>query len=194
MDRHENNALIAMTLESFDEVPRFCLPGGFTVRTYRSGDERHWLDLQKKADHYNEFDNSTFEMQFGEGIDELSERQLYIEKNGQIIGTATAWSDNKYWEAQSGRIRWVAVLPEYQGMGIGRALISSVLERFALLGETRSYLWTRTVRLPAIKLYLRFGFKPGIRSKEEEEIWARLIKDNNLQSNYSSRSFFEAGK
>lgn len=169
-----------MILESFDMVPSFCLPDGFFLRTYRHGDERHWLELQKQADHYNCFDNSTFETQFRERFEELAERQLYVEKDKKVIATATAWSDSLYWQAQAGRIRWVAVLPEYQGYGIGKALISSTIERFKALGETRSYLWTRTVRLPAIQLYLRFGFKPGIRSEQEKQIWARLKADKNL--------------
>lgn len=166
-----------MTLESFAEVPVFSLPDGFTMRTYLNGDEHSWLSLQKRADLYNQFDESTFSKQFGAKFEQLANRQLYVEKSGEVIGTSTAWSDDLYWGDPSGRIRWVAVQPECQGLGIGKALVSATIDRFRLFAETRSYLWTRTLRLPAIRLYLDFGFRPGIRTAEDHHVWAALIKE-----------------
>jgi len=58
-----------------------------------------------------------------------------------------------------GLIHWVAVRRAHQGKGLGKAAVSFALDELAQWHD-RVLLGTQTKRLPAIKLYLDFGFEP----------------------------------
>jgi ribosomal protein S18 acetylase RimI-like enzyme len=94
--------------------------------------------------------------------------------DGQAIGTATAWFKDNFEGRRFGRVHWVAIVPEYQGRGLAKPLMSTICRRLQELGHDCAYLTTSTARLPAINLYRRFGFEPLIRTPEEADIWKRL--------------------
>jgi GNAT superfamily N-acetyltransferase len=52
----------------------------------------------------------------------------------------------------------VAILPDYQGRGLSKPLLSQALRRLWELGHTRAYLTTSAERMVALRLYERFGF------------------------------------
>jgi GNAT superfamily N-acetyltransferase len=64
----------------------------------------------------------------------------------------------------------VAVRPAFQGRGLGRAALSHALNRLARWHE-RAYLDTSTARLPAIKMYLDFGFVPDLGPPGARDAW-----------------------
>lgn len=178
----EEDFAIAMFLESIADAPRFALPQGFLLRAYKSGDASHWLRLHQEADQHNQFWKTTFLSQFTAHWQELPLRQLYVEREGEVIATASAWSGNSFWREPSGRVHWVAVAPGFQSKGIGKALVTATLERLENLGETRAYLTTSTIRPAAIKVYLDCGFKPALRSADELSIWSALKQAPRLQA------------
>lgn len=53
----------------------------------------------------------------------------------------------------------MAVAPEFQGKGIGRALLSAALKRAHAVGIRRLYLETNHILKPAIALYESLGFR-----------------------------------
>jgi GNAT superfamily N-acetyltransferase len=163
-----------MATENIAAAPRFPLAEDFLLRNYRFGDEDCWLKLHRGADQYNRFSETTFHTQFGERWKELSIRQLYVEKDGEVVATSTAWVGRAHWQEPAGRLHWLVVAPKFQNNGIGRALISATLDRLEELGEVRAYLTTSTIRPAAIKLYLDFGFAPVIRSDDDFSTWSAL--------------------
>jgi GNAT superfamily N-acetyltransferase len=60
-------------------------------------------------------------------------------------------------------VHWVAIVPECQGIGLGKALMTLLCQRLRELGHDQAYLFTSSERVSAIRLYLRFGFElwPG---------------------------------
>ena len=63
------------------------------------------------------------------------------------------------------------LLPEEQGKGLSNPMLSIALRRLKKLGHKDAVLCTQSPRLPAISLYLKFGFKPQFKSKDDENAW-----------------------
>jgi GNAT superfamily N-acetyltransferase len=168
----DNNFPVVMVRDNLDHIPHYELPAGYTFRWYRPGDEAVWRQIQAAADDYNDITLDLFLREFGLDIDRLAERQLYlVEAAGQLIGTATAWLDEHYQDPAYGRIHWVAITPAWQGQGLAKPLMTAICQRLKLLGHERAYLTTASARIPAINLYLQFGFVPFIGSPRDEQIW-----------------------
>lgn len=165
-----------MMRENLEAIPEFALADGFKLRWYSPGDERLWLDIHLKADQYTQITSELFQQQFGNDLEQVATRQCYlVSPGGKTIGTATAWFGNSPEVNQFGRVHWVALLPEYQGRGLSKPLLGAVCKRLRELGHNRAYLSTSSNRKPAIRLYLRFGFKPWIQQEQEKKIWQQLL-------------------
>ena len=72
------------------------------------------------------------------------------------MATAFAWQEEPH--ASEGMLHWLAVLPEYQRCGLGRALALCVLRYHKEHGKTSVVLKTEAYRDAALKLYKDIGF------------------------------------
>jgi GNAT superfamily N-acetyltransferase len=171
----ERNISVHMIRDGLDNIPNYPLPPGYSTRWYRPGDERLWVDIQARSDRYNEITLALFVKAFGLDPQPLAERQCFLcNAQGEVIGTATAWFDDDYCGQPYGQLHWVAIVPQAQGRGLAKPLLSIVLNRMAELGHTRCYLGTSTARVPAINLYTKFGFVPHIRSADDLAVWREM--------------------
>jgi GNAT superfamily N-acetyltransferase len=167
-----------MVRDNLENVPQFELPPGFSIRWYRPGDEEHWLQIHLLADKFNTFTATTFFEVFGNNQTELAQRMCFLlDAKQNPVGTATAWFDRNFEGQAYGRIHWVAIVPNLQGQGAGKGLVSALCTRLIELGHERAYLRTSTGRVPAVNLYLKFGFAPLIRNADEAAIW-KLVPSN----------------
>jgi GNAT superfamily N-acetyltransferase len=166
---------IFLIRQNLENIPDFPLPEPFTMRNYVIGDEENWFNIYKAADKYNKIYSSMFKEYFGADEVKLGRRQFYIcNESDEAIATATSWYNPDYHGVHIGRVHWVAVHPDYQGRGLAKPLLSSVLLRLKGLGHHKCYLRTLHVRTPAIRLYLSYGFRPDIRSNEDRRIWEEI--------------------
>jgi GNAT superfamily N-acetyltransferase len=166
---------VSMVREQLEDLPCFPVPSPFTIRYHAPGDIATWLAIQQAADQYQAVDPALFARAFGTDEAALRERQCFLcDGAGQAVGTATAWFNDDYHGRACGRVHWLAVIPSLQGKGLGKALMSEVCRRLRALHHTRAYLVTHTVRLPAIRLYLTFGFVPEIRVAEDLAAWREV--------------------
>ena len=167
---------VKMSRESLDDIPDYSLPAGYSIRWYQPGYEKYWHKIQLLADEYTRVTPDLFEEQFGTDTQLLCDRQCFLcDSEGNIIGTATAWLDNQS-EKSPGRIHWVAIIPQEQGKGLAKPLLTIICKRLKELGHTKTYLTTQSVRIPAINLYTKFGFTPVIDCDRDREIWEKLQK------------------
>ncbi len=175
MDVTGRNIRITMVRESLDGIPEFALPAAYALRWYQPGDERLWLSIQAPADHYNAITPELFTRQFGTDRALLEQRQCYLlNEGGRGIGTATAWFNDDFNGRRYGRVHWVAILPQYQGYGLAKPLMTLVCRRLRDLGHDRAYLTTSTARIAAINLYFHFGFVPMICTTDDAAVWRRV--------------------
>ena len=88
-------------------------------------------------------------------------RYLVAQQGGRIVGFAGA-----HIILDEGHITNVAVLPGSRSLGIGKILLSALLQYAANLGARYLTLEVRASNAPAIRLYASFGFiKVSVRKK-----------------------------
>ena len=144
-------------------IPDYPLPEGFRFSLYKDGDESDWARLEASVDEFeSEFAALLrFTEEFIPKAKELYRRCLFIETNdGKKVATANAW-----WSYVDGERRawlhWVSVAPEYQGLGLGKALTSRVTRLLLEIeGDVDFYLSTQTWSYKAINIYRQFGYEP----------------------------------
>ena len=164
-----------MIREHLENIPQFPPPPGFSIRWFQDGDESIWQDIQSEAELYFEIAPDLFAKEFGSDISILRERMCFLcDSRQRPIGTATAWFDNDYNGLPHGRVHWVAIIPEMQGKGLSKSLMTIVCNRLRELGHERAYLGTATVRFKAIRLYSTFGFMPEKKDDQDRTIWNEL--------------------
>jgi GNAT superfamily N-acetyltransferase len=166
-----DNTPVRMIRDHLEEFPLYSLPRPYTIRPYEPGDESAWFDIQAAADRYNPITPELFGAQFGSDLEMLADRQFYLcDGTTRPIGTATAWFGEEAWQGW-GRVHWVAIVPAQQGRGLAKPLLAVTCRRLRQLGHQRAYLTTATARIPAIGLYLKFGFRPDIQTEQDVESW-----------------------
>ena len=145
---------------------------GYSVRSSREGDRENWLLIQKAAEDSLESKEELFAKEFGIDSVELRRRQFYIcNEAGKAVATITAWRNGHFSDDNYGCVHWVAVEPGSQGRGLSNMLVSACLMRLKEMGYDGAYLNTASARIPALALYLKFGFVPYARDEREVEAW-----------------------
>jgi GNAT superfamily N-acetyltransferase len=164
-----------MVRQSLADLPEFAVPAGFALRWHAPGDAANWLRIWQAADAYQAITPDRFEREFGPDPSLWAERQCFLcDASGAAVGTATAWFDDDYFGRRCGRVHWVAVRPPFQGRGLSKPLLAATCRRLRELGHDCAYLVTETVRLPAIRLYWQFGFRPDLRTGEDFSRWREV--------------------
>ena len=122
---------VIMTRREKSRLNPVPLPAGFHYEFFRAGDETHWAEIETGVLEFAERSEARkyFEKEYLVYESALSERCIFIStENGQKAGTATAW-----WSRRKGikvpSIHWVSIRPEFQGSGLGKAIVSGQLKR-----------------------------------------------------------------
>ena len=147
------------------------LPEGYTVRLCRRDELEIWKVLALEEPQYVDYLTEYFDAVYADKADEFFERCLFVcDPQGKPVGTCFLWK--AYGKIET--IHWLHVLPEYEGLGLGRALLAEVLQR-AKVENVPIYLHTHPHCLRAVHLYNEFGFQlvtdpvVGYRSNDWEE-------------------------
>jgi ribosomal protein S18 acetylase RimI-like enzyme len=134
------------------------LPYGYHVRTCRRNELEIWkkmpFDDEDTAKQYKDFMTRFFNDVYAGKEDLFFEKCLFVCDNKDIpVGTCFAW---KAYDRIT-TIHWFKVIKEYEGLGIGRALLSIVMQSIPK-EEYPVFLHTQPASFRAIKLYSDFGF------------------------------------
>ena len=166
-----------MIRDNLEDIPGFAPSSDYTVRWFQAGDDEAWRRIQTAAEKFHPITSDTFVRVFGRNATWLSQRLCFIlDAEGNAVGTGAAWFDDNFDGKKFGRIHWMAVVPEHQGRGLGRVLMTEVCHRLRELKHTNAYLITSSARIAAIRLYLSLGFVPLIRNATDQEVWDKLAR------------------
>lgn len=165
------------------------VPEGFTLRGFLPGDEKHWARVETLVLEFDREEEAVkyFIKEYGPHPDQLEGRCfLLFDEKQNPIATASAWFE-KIGDETIPMVHWVAVVPQYQGQGLGRLVMEKVLYTFSILspGET-IYLHTQTWSYKAVWMYHRLGFAL-VKNKEP-------FIDNDIPLSYrSSHNDYDQG-
>ena len=159
-----------------DDIPEFTLKAGFDIRKYRSNECHVWTRIQQKSETFFAIDDQLFHREFGNDYTAMEDRCFFLTSSkGDEIGTITAWWNESWRDQNWGRIHWVAIVPDYQGKGLSKPMMSVAMKQLKK-SHDRCFLTTSSRRLVAIKIYLEFGFCPDLESKNSVQAWSQLAK------------------
>ncbi|MBL4934443.1 GNAT family N-acetyltransferase [Clostridium sp. YIM B02515] len=148
--------------ESLD-IPEVVLPKGYIIRSFQRGrDEEIWCEVR----------NSSFAKLLGsetpqtpEMISKMNSGKDYVEGGAMIlydgnkaVGVVRA-SKDEYEDLPALNIGPLAIIPEYQGKGLGKILLRAALAFAGKSGYSRTVLCVNAENDRAKALYLQEGFK-----------------------------------
>lgn len=145
------------------EVPEDLLPAGYELRSFRSGqDEENWLTVRNAA--FSTLKGSETPLTT-EGVNKLLTDEDYLEggmmilfHQGEPVGVIRGAHD-EYGDSPILNIGPVAILPQFQGRGLGRILLRASLRFAKEKGYKRSILSVNGENERAQALYIQEGFK-----------------------------------
>ncbi len=143
--------------------PKYQLRQGFSFAQYMPGREDEWCQIQTRAgmtETYREA-RKIFEQKFKPYPELLAEHCVFImDSDAHAVAVAALWP-GRHFGTEHWRIHWVAVDPDYQGMGFGKALMTRLMDIFNLrdYGEWL-YVTSQSCNYCAINIYYHFGFHP----------------------------------
>lgn len=144
------------------DVPEVQLPEGYELRPFCPGqDEEHWLKVRNAA--FSTLKGSETPLTT-EGVKKLVTDDDYLEGGMMVlfdqekpVGVIRGAHD-EYDEAPIMNIGPVAILPEYQGRGLGRSLLRASLRFAKEKGYIRTILSVNGENERAQALYIQEGF------------------------------------
>jgi GNAT superfamily N-acetyltransferase len=139
---------------------------------------QHWgFDVSFETQEGGELAN--FIMEFDETRD-----GLWVAKRNNMFAGSVA-IDGRQAKADGARLRWFIVVPVFQGLGIGEALISRAVEFCKHRRYSKVYLWTFEGLDTARSIYEKHNF----RLCEEHEIdqWGQHITEQKFELVLSNR-------
>ena len=136
------------------------LPDGFSIVPYQSGYEKEWAKLEYAiGDFVSVAEAKKYFVETYLKKTELIPNILFvINMENKIIGSCIAWQDMKGINSVSS-LHWLVVDEQYQGIGLGRALGTAVMNLYTKRQGLPVYIHTQPWSWKAILLYISLGFR-----------------------------------
>lgn len=139
------------------QIPEAAVPSATAVRPATRDDAGAILAIEEAA--FTATTDRFTARQVRRLLENPRARVAVAERDNAIIGWSVALV-RTHQRSRSGRVYSVAVLPQAAGSGVGRALITSLLDSLERDGIERVYLEVRCTNATAIALYTSVGFEP----------------------------------
>jgi len=156
------NIIMRIEVDKLLAVNESILPEGFSF-SFFSGTEniKDWCRIETSVFEFTSEEDAQdyYTKAYVPYINELKNRCLFVTNQENIpIATATAWFADSELGYQA-CLHWVAVCPEYQGIGIGKTIVKKALKLLCNLEpDCAVWLHTQTWSYVAIGLYHKLGF------------------------------------
>lgn len=174
MDEQLPDVDVIMLHRDLGRAPSFALPQGYHMRHYRAGDLDTWLRIQATDPFFVPTAETFAEALPGDDAYRAGRVMFLVGPEGAEIGNITAWNTAEFTGQDIGQVCWVALVPEARGRGLGKPLLSAACTALRERGYTQAFVDTNMRRIPALNLYLQFGFEPLLRDESEQAAWRAI--------------------
>lgn len=152
-----------------DRPPTPSPPPGYTLRTYRPGDEQGFFHVMALAG-WPGWDDEALKP-WSARIPPGCWFMAIHEASSEIVATAMGLHDPSDLHPGGGELGWVAGDPTHAGRSLGLSACSAVTAQLLAVGYRNIHLYTEHWRLAAIKTYLKLGYVPFLYLPEMWERW-----------------------
>ncbi|MGI6255885.1 MAG: GNAT family N-acetyltransferase [Acutalibacter sp.] len=134
----------------------FCqMPSGYFLRKCRREEVETWIALNSQEISQRPFLWEYYRRVYGKAEEVFFQKCTFVcDENDRPVGTCFLWK--AYGKITT--LHWLKVLPQLEGLGLGRGLLSHVLGE-AAQEEYPIYLHTHPGCFRAVHLYQEFGFQ-----------------------------------
>ena len=165
----------------FDNIPVVALPEGFTCRNFQKGEEEIWLNICKNGiiDESADLESMWAKYILKQPMNPETDTFFVCDETGKPVATFSGY----VLDDGTGNVHMVAAVPEVRGMGIGKYMVSAVLQAMdkKVPAETHMQrLTTHDFRLAAVCGYLKGGFHPVLYDEGMEERWRKVCNELNF--------------
>jgi mycothiol synthase len=157
--------------------PSRAVPDGYTLRTYRPGDEPQFYELMRLAG-WPGWDDAKLAPWFARIVPD-GWFQLIHEASGKLVASAMGLHSHAQDHPFGGELGWVAGDPEHAGKGLGAVVVAAVTSRLMAGGYHNIHLYTEHWRLPALKTYFKLGYIPYLYTADMPERWRVICEQIN---------------
>jgi len=161
---------LKMVLSDFENINKAELPEEYEIKTYKEGDEKVWCKIINESVG-GKWTPELFKKQFKSKKQFDPKGLFFLYYKSKPCGTILAWKDNP----NLGQLHYLGILKQHTGKKIGYALCIEVLKYFKKKNIKNVFLTTDDFRLPAIKVYLKIGFKPVIHEEDQLRRWEKVF-------------------
>jgi mycothiol synthase len=148
------------------------LADGYSLRTYRPGDEPRFFRLMELAG-WPGWDNERLKPSLSRILPDGWFMAVH-EASGEIVATAMALHNYSGLQPFQGNLGWLAGDPAHAGYGLGSAVSAAATARLIAAGYRDIRLGTEDFRLAAIRVYLKLGYVPALYRPEMVERWQTI--------------------
>ncbi|NLD86775.1 MAG: GNAT family N-acetyltransferase [Clostridiales bacterium] len=156
-----SNILMVCPYEKVKDMEPYTLPEGFQYVMADITDTDNWSEIEFSVDEFDTLSDAKeyFKKYYLADEDRLRQRCCFIMTDeGEYVATASAIMLPDMTGTYA-TLDWVAVKPEYQGRGLGKAIVSKALSLYKNLAPGKDVLLhTQTWSHRAVKIYRSFGF------------------------------------
>jgi len=150
------------------------LPEGYQLRCYREGDQQSWMDLFNANEQLGRWDAARVEGELGGPL--IGDGQFFV-VNGEDIVACAGVHDRLRNQEPCWEIGWIAVHPQHAGRKLGYIVTAAAVAKVIEREKRPIYLLTDDFRLPALKTYLKLGFKPDMGHASYAPRWQRVFAE-----------------
>jgi GNAT superfamily N-acetyltransferase len=125
-----------------------------------------------------EQDGTLTDAQWRDFRDRIVPDGLFLAECGGAIGTVSAVHNpaaTRFYFPGGGEVGYLFVAPDHRERGVGAALVAAAVHRLCRGGYRHVFVGVQGWRLPAIRCYLRVGFRPFIHAPELTERWRSIF-------------------
>lgn len=168
-------------IHTLGNIPSYPLADGFTVRTYRAGDEAAWTDICKFGLLTEDEGIECWEKYMLSMDNLVPERDVLfvMDHAGNAIATCTAFIPS----SGVGLVHMLAAKPEARGHQLGKFMTANALEKLKFelgLNQGMVRLKSDDWRLSAVKAYLQCGFQPVLFDVDMDTRWQAICDKLNI--------------